>query len=237
MRRKFTWLRSSRRWSACQWQSPHYNTYQTYSWWLVLYCACVLRRLTWQRRSRRLSACWWRCPGTHNCTCVLRRLTWLCSSRRWSAFWWRCRSTVLSNLLHMRRKPDCAVVGVDLHMGDNPRLENLPNLFLIACSMLRMRRRFTWLRSSLRLSACWWRWTGTLYCACVGSPDCAVVCIDLHVGDGAQVLPILEQVHIGLTQQVEPGSVVHTCQEGGLSYEDSFFVFLTKFLNKQQSWW
>ncbi len=46
-------------------------------------------------------------------------------------------------------------------------------------------------------------------------PDCTVVGIDLHAGDGAEVLPVLQQVNIGLTQQVEPGPVIHTWGGGG----------------------
>ena len=52
----------------------------------------------------------------------------------------------------------------------------------------------------------------------------AVVGVELHVGDRAQVLPVPQQVHVGLPEQVEPGPVVHAegevegseGEEGGL---------------------
>jgi hypothetical protein len=46
-------------------------------------------------------------------------------------------------------------------------------------------------------------------------PDGAVVGVDLHTGDSAEVLPVLQQVNIRLTQQVEPRRVIHTLGGGG----------------------
>jgi hypothetical protein len=57
-------------------------------------------------------------------------------------------------------------------------------------------------------------------------PDGAVVGVDLHAGDGAEVpvLSVLEQVNIGLTQQVEPCPGLFIPGGGGGVKEGSFCI-------------